>query len=76
MTWPRPGAASRPPWSCGPGWVIAAHVSAALNNMALLEVDDGDLARARELFEQALVIKRQLGERRRSRSAWSTWATC
>ena len=26
-------------------------------------MDDGDLARARELFEQALVIKRQLGER-------------
>jgi DNA-binding CsgD family transcriptional regulator len=32
--------------------------------MALLEVDDGELARARELFEQALVIKRQLGEQR------------
>ncbi len=31
--------------------------------MALLEVDDGDLGRARELFEQALVIKRQLGDR-------------
>ncbi len=39
-------------------------VSVAMNNMALLEVDDGDLARARELFEQTLVIKRQLGERR------------
>jgi predicted ATPase/DNA-binding NarL/FixJ family response regulator/transcriptional regulator with XRE-family HTH domain len=38
-------------------------LSAALNNMALLEVDDGDLARARDLFEQALVIKRQLGDR-------------
>ena len=31
--------------------------------MALLEVDDGDLGRARELFGQALVIKRQLGDR-------------
>jgi DNA-binding CsgD family transcriptional regulator len=29
-----------------------------------LEVDDGELTRARELFEQALVIKRQLGEQR------------
>ncbi len=38
-------------------------LSAALNNMALLEVDDGDLGRARELFEQAMVIKRQLGDR-------------
>jgi predicted ATPase/DNA-binding NarL/FixJ family response regulator/DNA-binding XRE family transcriptional regulator len=38
-------------------------LSAALNNMALLEVDDGDLARARDLFEQALAIKRQLGDR-------------
>ena len=63
VTWPRPGAASPRPWSCGPGWAIAGPV-AALNNMALLEEDDGDLARARELFEQALVIKRQLGERR------------
>ncbi len=26
-------------------------------------MDDGDLARARALFEQALVIKRQLGDR-------------
>src|SRR5260370_31406680 len=39
-------------------------VSVARNNMALLEVDDGELARARELLEQALVIKRQLGEQR------------
>jgi predicted ATPase/DNA-binding NarL/FixJ family response regulator len=37
-------------------------VSAAMNNMALVEVDDGDLPRARELFEQALIIKRQLGD--------------
>jgi DNA-binding NarL/FixJ family response regulator len=36
----------------------------ALNNMALLEVDEGDLDAARDLFEQALVIKRQLGEQR------------
>ncbi len=39
-------------------------VSVAINNMALLEVDDGNLGRARELFEQALAIKRQLGEQR------------
>lgn len=37
-------------------------VSVAINNLALLELDDGDLSRARELFEQALVIKRELGE--------------
>jgi predicted ATPase/DNA-binding CsgD family transcriptional regulator/DNA-binding XRE family transcriptional regulator len=39
-------------------------VSVAINNMALLELDDGDLGRAQELFEQALAIKRELGERR------------
>ena len=39
-------------------------MSAAINNMALLEVDDGNLPRARELFEQGLVIKRQLGDHR------------
>lgn len=38
-------------------------VSAALNNLALLELDDGNPERARELFEQTLVIKRQLGDR-------------
>lgn len=38
-------------------------VSAAMNNLALLEGDDGNLDRARELFEQTLAIKRQLGER-------------
>jgi non-specific serine/threonine protein kinase len=38
-------------------------VSAAMNNLALLEGDDGNLGRARELFEQTLAIKRQLGER-------------
>jgi predicted ATPase/DNA-binding CsgD family transcriptional regulator/DNA-binding XRE family transcriptional regulator len=36
--------------------------SAALNNLALLELDDGNAGQALELFEQALVIKRQLGE--------------
>lgn len=35
---------------------------AAMNNMALAEVDDGNLDRARDLFEQSLVIKRQIGE--------------
>ncbi|MGO8957257.1 MAG: ATP-binding protein [Streptosporangiaceae bacterium] len=39
-------------------------MSVAINNMALLELDDGELGRARELFEQALAIKRQLGEQR------------
>ena len=34
----------------------------AINNMALVELDDGNLDRARELLEQNLVIKRQLGE--------------
>ena len=37
-------------------------LAAALNNMALVELDDGNLDRARELFERNLVIKRQLGE--------------
>jgi predicted ATPase/DNA-binding CsgD family transcriptional regulator/DNA-binding transcriptional regulator YiaG len=36
----------------------------ATNNMALIELDDGNLGRARELLEQNLIIKRQLGEPR------------
>jgi DNA-binding NarL/FixJ family response regulator len=39
-------------------------VSVAINNMALLELDDGNLTQARDLFERALAIKRDLGERR------------
>jgi predicted ATPase/DNA-binding CsgD family transcriptional regulator/DNA-binding XRE family transcriptional regulator/Tfp pilus assembly protein PilF len=39
-------------------------VSVAMNNIALVELDDGNLRRAQELFEQALAIKRDLGERR------------
>ena len=39
-------------------------VSVAINNMALLELDDQNLRRAQELFEEALTIKRELGERR------------
>ncbi len=39
-----------------------ARLAAAINNMALVELDDGNLDLARELFEQNLVIKRQLGE--------------
>ena len=39
-------------------------VSVAINNLALLELDDGDLHRAQQLFEQALAIKREFGERR------------
>ena len=64
VTAPPPGAASRPRWTCGRRLGDRRGVSVALNNMALLELDDGELDRARELFEQALVIKRQLGEQR------------
>jgi predicted ATPase/DNA-binding CsgD family transcriptional regulator/DNA-binding XRE family transcriptional regulator len=39
-------------------------MSVAINNMALVELDDGNLDRARELFEQSLAIKRELGEQR------------
>jgi len=35
-----------------------------MNNIALVELDGGNLRRAQELFEQALAIKRDLGERR------------
>jgi predicted ATPase/DNA-binding CsgD family transcriptional regulator/DNA-binding XRE family transcriptional regulator len=41
-----------------------AKLAMAINNMALVELDDGNLDRARELLEQNLVIKRQLGEPR------------
>jgi predicted ATPase/DNA-binding CsgD family transcriptional regulator/DNA-binding XRE family transcriptional regulator len=37
-------------------------VSVALNNLAVMALDDGDLAGARANLEQALVIKRQLGD--------------
>ena len=37
-------------------------VSVAMNNLALMALDDGDLAGARANLEQALVIKRQLGD--------------
>jgi len=36
----------------------------ATNNLALIEIDDGNFGRARELLEQNLIIKRQLGEPR------------
>jgi ATP/maltotriose-dependent transcriptional regulator MalT len=39
-----------------------ARLAMAINNMALVELDDGNLDRARELLEQNLIIKRQLGE--------------
>jgi predicted ATPase/DNA-binding CsgD family transcriptional regulator/DNA-binding XRE family transcriptional regulator len=39
-------------------------VSVATNNLALLELDEGNLRRAQELFQQALAIKRELGEQR------------
>jgi predicted ATPase/DNA-binding CsgD family transcriptional regulator/DNA-binding XRE family transcriptional regulator len=39
-----------------------AKLAMAINNMALVELDDGNLDRARELLEQNLVIKRQLGD--------------
>ena len=38
--------------------------SVAINNMALVELDDGNLDQARELFEQSLAMKRELGEQR------------
>jgi predicted ATPase/DNA-binding CsgD family transcriptional regulator/DNA-binding XRE family transcriptional regulator/predicted negative regulator of RcsB-dependent stress response len=41
-----------------------AKLAMAINNMALVELDDGNLDRARELLKQNLVIKRQLGEPR------------
>jgi len=41
-----------------------AKLAMAVNNLALVEIDDGNLARARELLEQNLIIKRQLGEPR------------
>ena len=41
-----------------------AKLAMATNNMALIEIDDGNLSRARELLEQNLIIKRQLGEPR------------
>jgi non-specific serine/threonine protein kinase len=41
-----------------------AKLAMATNNMALIEIDDGNLDRARELLEQNLIIKRQLGEPR------------
>jgi predicted ATPase/DNA-binding CsgD family transcriptional regulator/DNA-binding XRE family transcriptional regulator len=37
-------------------------VSVALNNLALMALDDGDLAGAQANLERALVIKRQLGD--------------
>ena len=39
-------------------------MSVAINNLALLELDGGDLGRAQQLFEQALAIKREFGEQR------------
>jgi predicted ATPase/DNA-binding NarL/FixJ family response regulator/DNA-binding XRE family transcriptional regulator len=39
-------------------------VSVAINNMALLELDEGNLEQAQALFERALAIKRELGEQR------------
>jgi len=41
-----------------------AKLAMATNNMALVEIDDGNFGRARELLEANLVIKRQLGEPR------------
>jgi predicted ATPase/DNA-binding CsgD family transcriptional regulator/DNA-binding XRE family transcriptional regulator len=41
-----------------------AKLAMAINNMAVVELDDGNLDRARDLLEQNLVIKRQLGEPR------------
>ena len=41
-----------------------AKLAMATNNLALVEIDDGNFGRARELLEQNLIIKRQLGEPR------------
>jgi predicted ATPase/DNA-binding NarL/FixJ family response regulator/DNA-binding XRE family transcriptional regulator len=41
-----------------------AKLAMAINNMALVELDEGNLDRAGDLLEQNLVIKRQLGEPR------------
>jgi DNA-binding CsgD family transcriptional regulator len=37
-------------------------LSVAMNNLALMALDEGDLSLARENLEQSLVIKRQLGD--------------
>jgi DNA-binding CsgD family transcriptional regulator len=39
-------------------------MSVAINNLALLELDDGNTDRAQRLFEQSLAIKREFGEQR------------
>jgi predicted ATPase/DNA-binding CsgD family transcriptional regulator/DNA-binding XRE family transcriptional regulator len=44
--------------------LVDAQTVAVLNNLAVLELDEGELDRARELFEQVLVVKRQIGEQR------------
>jgi predicted ATPase/DNA-binding NarL/FixJ family response regulator/DNA-binding XRE family transcriptional regulator len=41
---------------------VDAQTVAVTNNLAVLELDDGELDRARELFEQVLAVKRQLGQ--------------
>jgi DNA-binding NarL/FixJ family response regulator len=41
-----------------------AKLAMATNNMALVEIDDGNFGRATELLEQNLIIKRQIGEPR------------
>jgi predicted ATPase/DNA-binding CsgD family transcriptional regulator/DNA-binding XRE family transcriptional regulator len=41
-----------------------AKLAMATNNLALIEIDDGNLGRARELLEANLILKRQLGEPR------------
>jgi predicted ATPase/DNA-binding CsgD family transcriptional regulator len=44
--------------------LVDAQTVAVMNNLAVLELDDGELEKARELFEQVLVVKRQIGEQR------------
>jgi predicted ATPase/DNA-binding NarL/FixJ family response regulator/DNA-binding XRE family transcriptional regulator len=39
-------------------------MSVALNNLALLALDDEDLSRSRDLFERSLLLKRKLGDPR------------
>jgi predicted ATPase/DNA-binding CsgD family transcriptional regulator/DNA-binding XRE family transcriptional regulator/Flp pilus assembly protein TadD len=46
------------------GGLMDAQTVAVMNNLAVLELDDGAPDKARELFEQVLVVKRQIGEHR------------
>ena len=59
-----PGEASSGRWNCAAELGDRRGMSVAINNLALLELDDGNTERAQRLFEQSLAIKREFGERR------------